>query len=113
MNLLSCKAHFERRITFGKDADFSNGVKAKFDGTKLVIDGKWILVPLVTCETNTTDRFISPITVVRRAHPFARPSSGRASLPPDSNGLPRPSFSSETFRIPKNVPAARHHSIAF
>jgi len=33
-------AHFERRITFGKDADFSNGVKAKFDGQKLVIEGQ-------------------------------------------------------------------------
>jgi hypothetical protein len=38
---LFASAHFERRITFGKDADFSNGVKAKFDGQKLVIEGEF------------------------------------------------------------------------
>lgn len=33
-------AHFERRITFGQDADFSGGVRAKFDGKTLSIDGE-------------------------------------------------------------------------
>lgn len=33
-------AHFERRITFGQDADFSHGVKAKFDGKTLQIEGE-------------------------------------------------------------------------
>ena len=37
-----CVAHFERRITFGVDADFSGGVKAKFDGSVLNIEGEII-----------------------------------------------------------------------
>lgn len=34
-------AHFERRITFGQDADFSGGVRAKFDGKMLSIEGEF------------------------------------------------------------------------
>lgn len=48
------EAHFERRITFGKDADFSNGVKAKFDGTKLVIQGE---LPLANTSTVQCQHF--------------------------------------------------------
>ncbi|KAJ9119950.1 hypothetical protein QFC24_005433 [Naganishia onofrii] len=50
-------AHFERKIAFGTDADFSKGIKARFDGNELQID---IPRSLRGASLWDLDRFLEP-----------------------------------------------------
>jgi hypothetical protein len=107
-------AHFERRITFGQDADFTNGVKAKFDGKKLVIEGE----SHFDIETRQQVLTAALVIVTRRARrPPARITGGPVSLSSDGPlaryPLNRPASSSDAMGAEHALPTKRNHSIAF